>query len=63
MLPKLIVLPAYELNGFMKRRSSNVQGLAHHGVSVVCVACTVLCSGCTILQVSCMGKVGSLARM
>ena len=63
LLPKLIMLPASEMNGFMKRRSSSVQGLAHHGVSVVCVACTVLCSGCTILQASCMSNVWSLATM
>ena len=63
VLPKLIVLPACEMNGFIKRRSSSVQGLTHQGVSVVCVAYTVLCSGCTILQASCMDNVWSLARM
>ena len=63
VLQKLIMLAACEMNGFMKWRSSSVQGLTHQGVSVVCVAYIVLCSGCTFLQASCMDNVWSLARM
>ena len=63
VLQTLIMLAACEMNGFMKRRSSSVQGLTHQRVCVVCVAYTVLCSGCTVLQASFMDNVWSLARM
>ena len=34
--------PTPESKGFMKKRSYNVQGLAHQEVSLVCAVCTLL---------------------
>ena len=66
------MFPAPERNGFMKKRSYNVQGLALQEVSLVCAVCTPLpCHGCSLPQVSplqsfplpAMGSVWTVARV
>ena len=53
VLGKSIMVPAPESNGFMKKRSDNVQELVLQEVSLIYAVCTLLlCYGCSLFQVS-----------